>query len=204
MLVKKYLKCSVITLFAATLLSATYDDAAWTPKQKTYPLHLIKLLTQWGQEKTDAISQTTFSSVFSWMKTIDFRSKFHWSLILRVQLKLSSIGSENGYVASSRQAKSLNQWYLVYGVNRPHWVKWYVVVITSIHINFILNTKCLTVYCPIDTLDIVWFRWLPVTSLEWEWWTCGHLKISSVNAHIPKRGHNLRPRFTSTIYHLCN
>ena len=34
----------------------------------------------------DAISQTTFPSVFSWMKMYEFRLKFHWSLFLRVQL----------------------------------------------------------------------------------------------------------------------
>ena len=28
----------------------------------------------------DAISQTTFSSAFSWMKMFEFRLKFHWSL----------------------------------------------------------------------------------------------------------------------------
>ena len=43
-------------------------------------------LTHWGREKMDAISQTTFSSAFSWMKMFEFRLKFHWSLFLGVQL----------------------------------------------------------------------------------------------------------------------
>ena len=34
----------------------------------------------------DAISQTTFSNAFSWMKMFEFRLKFHWSLFPRVQL----------------------------------------------------------------------------------------------------------------------
>ena len=34
----------------------------------------------------DAISQTTFSNVFSWMKMYEYRLKFHWNLFLRVQL----------------------------------------------------------------------------------------------------------------------
>ena len=36
--------------------------------------------------KMTDISQTTFSNVFSWMKMFEFLFKFHWSLILGVQL----------------------------------------------------------------------------------------------------------------------
>ena len=36
----------------------------------------------------DAISQTTFSSAFSWMKMFEFRFEFHRSLFLRVQLTI--------------------------------------------------------------------------------------------------------------------
>ena len=46
-------------------------------------------LTHWGWEKMAAISQTTFSSAFSWMKMFEFRLKFHWSLFLRAQLSIS-------------------------------------------------------------------------------------------------------------------
>ena len=41
-------------------------------------------LTHWGRDKTDATSQTTFSSAFSWMKMFDFGLKFQWSLLLWV------------------------------------------------------------------------------------------------------------------------
>ena len=41
-------------------------------------------LTNWGRDKINTITQTTFSSGFSWMKMFDFRLKFHWSLILRI------------------------------------------------------------------------------------------------------------------------
>ena len=33
-----------------------------------------------AKTKMDAISQTTFSSAFSWMKMFEFRFEFHWSL----------------------------------------------------------------------------------------------------------------------------
>ena len=34
----------------------------------------------------DAISQTTFSNAFSWMKMQEFRLRFHWSLFRRFEL----------------------------------------------------------------------------------------------------------------------
>ena len=37
----------------------------------------------------DAISQTTFSNAFSWMKMFEFRLKIHWSLFPRVELTIS-------------------------------------------------------------------------------------------------------------------
>ena len=54
----------------------------------------LKISTHWGRDKMDAISQTTFSSAFSWMKIFEFRLKFHWSL----------------FQASSHY---LNQWWLI-------------------------------------------------------------------------------------------
>ena len=45
-------------------------------------------LTHWGRDKMDAISQTTSSSAFSWMKMLECRLKFQWSLFLRVQLTI--------------------------------------------------------------------------------------------------------------------
>ena len=46
------------------------------------------VLTHWGRDKMDAISQTTFSSAFSWMKMHEFRLRFHWSLFLRFKLTI--------------------------------------------------------------------------------------------------------------------
>ena len=46
-------------------------------------------LTHWGRDEIDAISQTTFSNAFSWLKMFEFRLKFHWSLFPRVQLTIS-------------------------------------------------------------------------------------------------------------------
>ena len=45
-------------------------------------------LTHWGRDKMHAIFQTTFSNGFYWMKIYEFQLKFHWSLLLRVQLTI--------------------------------------------------------------------------------------------------------------------
>ena len=47
-----------------------------------------KQLTHWGRDKMVAISQTTLSNAFLWMKMLEFWLKFHWSLCLRVQLTI--------------------------------------------------------------------------------------------------------------------
>ena len=46
------------------------------------------LLTNWGRDKIDAISQTTFSNAFSWMKMYEFHLWFHWSLFPRFELPI--------------------------------------------------------------------------------------------------------------------
>ena len=48
----------------------------------------VSQITHWGRDKIDAISQTTFSSAYSWMKMFEFQLIFHWSFFLRVQLSI--------------------------------------------------------------------------------------------------------------------
>ena len=45
-------------------------------------------LTHWGRDKMAAVLQTTLSNAFSWMKTLEFRLRFHRCLFLRVQLTI--------------------------------------------------------------------------------------------------------------------
>ena len=61
-------------------------------------------LTHWGRDKMAAIFQMTFSNAFSWMKMYEFRSRFHWSLFLRVQWTIFQLGSENGLAPTRQQA----------------------------------------------------------------------------------------------------
>ena len=55
-------------------------------KTATFPFQIVCILTQWGRDRMDAISQTTFSSAFSWIKMFELRFIFHWGLFLRVSI----------------------------------------------------------------------------------------------------------------------
>ena len=48
----------------------------------------LVLLTHLPLNKMAAISQTTFSNAFSWIKSFVFWFKFHWSLFLMVELTI--------------------------------------------------------------------------------------------------------------------
>ena len=75
---------------------------------------LLEIFTHWGQDQMDAISQTTFSSAFSWMKMFEFQLKFHWSLFLRFQLTIFQHWFRKWLGADQATSHYLNQWWLVY------------------------------------------------------------------------------------------
>ena len=72
------------------------------------------LLTHCGQDKMDAISQTSFSTAFSWMKMFEFRLKFHWSLFPRIQLTIFQHWFRKWLGAAQATSHYLNQWWLIY------------------------------------------------------------------------------------------
>ena len=55
-------------------------------------------------DKMAVISQTIFSYAFSWMKSLSFWLKFHWSLFLRSNWQYPNIGLDNGLAPNRRQA----------------------------------------------------------------------------------------------------
>ena len=84
----KYTRCDVVTPYGDKDLGklgvsylAYFLTFTWTIIREVY-------LTHWGRDEMDAISQTTFSSAFSWLKMFEFRLKFHWSLFPRVKLTI--------------------------------------------------------------------------------------------------------------------
>ena len=62
----------------------------------------------------DAISQTTFSNVFSWMKMYEFRFGFHWNLFLEVQLTIFQHWFRQWLGADQATSHYLNQWWVFY------------------------------------------------------------------------------------------
>ena len=73
------------------------------------------VLTHLSSDKMAAISQTIFSDAFLWMKSFAFWLKFYWSLFLRVQLTITSIGLDYGLAP--------NRWQAIIGTNADL-IKW--------------------------------------------------------------------------------
>ena len=55
-------------------------------------------------DKMATISQTTFSSAFSWIKSLVLLFEFHWIMVLRVQLTITQHFFYNGLALNKRQA----------------------------------------------------------------------------------------------------
>ena len=70
------------------MMSCLLSCCAMFQPMRTGKTYIYVSLTHWGQDKMDAISQTTFWSALSWIKMFESRLKFHWSLILRVQVTI--------------------------------------------------------------------------------------------------------------------
>ena len=75
---------------------------------------LDAVLTHWGRDKMAAVSQTTFSNAFSWMKMFEFRLKFDWSVFPRVQLTIFQHWFRWWLGAVQATSNYLNQWWIVY------------------------------------------------------------------------------------------
>ena len=101
--------CSILRTSARENQRASSSSSASTCVNIT-----SDLLTHWGRDKMDAISQTTFWSAFSWMKMFQFRLKFHWSLFPRVQLTIFQHWFRWWLGAVQATSHYLNQWWLDY------------------------------------------------------------------------------------------
>ena len=96
-----------------------------------------RLLTHWGRDKMAAVFQTTFSNGFSWMKSYEFRLKFHWKLFLGVQLTIFQHWLREWLGAGHATSHYQNQWWLVY------WRKYACVLLrTNLGGNFIKYQNC--------------------------------------------------------------
>ena len=87
----------------------------------------IVSLTHWGRDKMAAISQTTFSNAFSWMKMYEFRLRFHQSLLLRFELTIFQLRFRYWLGANQATSHYLNEWWPSLQthmcITQPQWVK---------------------------------------------------------------------------------
>ena len=72
------------------------------------------MLTHWGRDKMDAISQTTFSHAFSSMKIVVFWLNFHWNMFPRIQLTIIQHWFRKWLGADQAASHYLNQWWLIH------------------------------------------------------------------------------------------
>ena len=96
-------------------------------KTQTHQLYDTQILTHWGWDKMDAISQMTFSNAISRMKMFEFPLKCHWSLFLKVQLTIFQHRFRYWLGVEEATSRYLNQWWpsstTHICVTRPQWVK---------------------------------------------------------------------------------
>ena len=92
----------------------TKPTTYWWYNQKKAQQSCACINTLRSRQKMDAISQTTFSNEFSWMKIFEFRLKFHWSLFLRFQLTIFQHWFRKWLGADQATSHYLNQWRSVY------------------------------------------------------------------------------------------
>ena len=103
------------------ILHNQYHGCWWPRDTRSNDINPIKVgisgprtLTHWGRDKMAAVSQTTLSSAFLWMKMLEFRLRFHWSLFLRVELTIIQHWFRWWPVAGQATGHYLNQWWSVY------------------------------------------------------------------------------------------
>ena len=88
---------------------------------------VVTILTHWGRDNIDAISQTTFSRTFSGMKVFEFLLTFQWNLFLRVKSTIFQHWFRYWLGADQVTTHYLNQWLFILlthiCITRPQWVK---------------------------------------------------------------------------------
>ena len=73
-----------VTVIFAVITGGQYNKT----NEKLYTKCICTGINSLRPRQMDAISQTTFSNAFSWMKMFEFRLKFHWIWFPRVQLTI--------------------------------------------------------------------------------------------------------------------
>ena len=105
--------CTISENYPLCVQNISYTDINWDSFMIYWSDPALGL-THLPLDKMAAISQTTFSNAFLWMKKFEFWLKFHCSLFLRVQLTMTlSIGLDNDLVPN-RASKTSGTSCIVY------------------------------------------------------------------------------------------
>ena len=89
-------------------------ELTWGWSTTRFYLPVPDRVTHWDRGKIAAISQTTFSNVFSWMKMYEFRFRFLKNMFLRFELTTFPHWFRWWFGANQLTSHYLNQWWLVY------------------------------------------------------------------------------------------
>ena len=122
------------------------------------------LLTYWGRDRMAAISQTTFSNAFSWMKFIVSLFIFPWNMLPRVQLSICQhwfrwwLGNEQATSHYLNQCGPIVYWciYASLGLNGLM-DKLLPICLRPQYIN--VNQKSLQLYILECINKCLWFKW---------------------------------------------
>ena len=125
-------RCGCIYNFQPVNFNVTFGNVILRICQET-----TLRLTHWGRDKMAAVSQTTFSNEFSWMKMVQFWLRFPWSFILGVQLTMSSVMAQRQAIIRTNDGLVLWRIYASLGLNEllqqapplvssQHWFMWWL------------------------------------------------------------------------------
>ena len=118
------------------------------------------LKTQRGQDKMAAISQTTLSNAFSWMKMLELGLKFHWSLFRMVKLTIFQHLFRWWLGADQVTSRYLNQWLLRLVthicVTPSQWVKGKMAPIYYMAFSHAFNSNTKIVYFALNFTICSW------------------------------------------------
>ena len=100
-------------VYCGIWVGALWDLWVWYRSRNNIVTHAdtFQIFTHWGRDKMDAISQTTLSNAFSWMKMLEFQLKFPWSLFIRGQLTIFQHWFRWWLGAGQATSHYLNQWW---------------------------------------------------------------------------------------------
>ena len=117
----KIRKCCISTpIFCQNLVECIVSTPPPPPPPPFWPIVAFRVnMRCWAslcetqpRTQSPAISQTTFSNAFCWMKIYEFWLRFHWSVFLMYELSIFQYWLRSWHGADQATSHYLNQWWL--------------------------------------------------------------------------------------------